>query len=471
LADVLIIGGGICGLGTALLLARDGHSVTVIERDAAPLPASPQAAWDEWERKGVAQFRQPHNFMPGLRLILESELPDVQDALVGAGASRLDFVHPLPPFFSDQSSRPVDRQLWTYTARRPAGEWVFANAAFDEPGVTIRRGVQAIGLVIGSSAAGGIPHVVGARTDGGDTLRADLVIDATGRRSRGPEWLSAIGARRPYEEQADCGFTYYTRYFRGTEPQRVGPIFDILGTIGVLTLPGDNGTWSITVMVTSGDAPLKRLRHADVWTRTLRACPLQAHWLDGEPITDVLPMSGVIDRYRRFVVDGAPVATGFIAVADAWACTNPSAGRGLTVGLLHAVRARDVLREARDDPHALVQRFDEKTEAEVAPWYHAQVAADRSRYAQVQAMCEGREPPPPVGELPELLSSLFSTMVSDPDLFRAGLEYICTITPIQDVLRRPDVARRVLAATQAMGDVPPMQLPGPNRTQLLELVA
>ena len=74
----------------------------------------------------------------------------------------------------------------------------------------------------------------------------------------------------------------------------------------------------------------------------VRACPLQAHWLDGQPITDVLAMSGVVDRYRRFVVDGAPVVTGLLAVADAWACTNPSAGRGMTVGFMHAVRLRDV---------------------------------------------------------------------------------------------------------------------------------
>ena len=43
---IVIIGGGICGLGTALLLARDGHDVTVLERDSDPLPASPHDAWD-----------------------------------------------------------------------------------------------------------------------------------------------------------------------------------------------------------------------------------------------------------------------------------------------------------------------------------------------------------------------------------------------------------------------------------------
>ena len=124
---MVIIGGGIRGLGTALLLARDGHDVTVLERDIDAIPPSPQDAWDSWTRKGVAQFRQPHNFMPGLRLLFEAELPDIQDALRRAGASRFDLVNPLPPFFADRSPRPLDEKLWTYTARRPGAEWVFAG--------------------------------------------------------------------------------------------------------------------------------------------------------------------------------------------------------------------------------------------------------------------------------------------------------------------------------------------------------
>jgi 2-polyprenyl-6-methoxyphenol hydroxylase-like FAD-dependent oxidoreductase len=466
MAEVLVVGGGICGLGAALLLARDGHEVTVLERDPDPVPDSPQAAWEQWSRKGIAQFRQPHNFMPGFRRILEAELPDLQEGLRRAGASRFDFVNPLPPFFEDQSPRAIDRELWTYTARRPAGEWVFADAAHREPRVTVRRGGAVEGLLAGPSAVDGIPHVVGVRTGGGDELRADLVVDATGRRSRAPDWLAAIGARRPYEQQADCGFAYYTRYFHGTEPQRVGPIFAIIGTIGVLTLPGDNGTWSVTIMTAAGDQPLKRLRHTDPWTKTVRACPFQAHWLDGEPITDVLAMSGIVDRYRRFVVDDTPVATGFVAVADAWACTNPSAGRGLTVGLLHAVRLRDALHEAAGDPGALAARFDAATEADVAPWYHAQLAFDRVRYAEIDAICQQREAPPPVDELSRMLGSLFAAMTTGPDLFRAGLEYIATITPVQDLFRRTDV----VSALDRLKDTSPLPMPGPDRRQLLELM-
>jgi 2-polyprenyl-6-methoxyphenol hydroxylase-like FAD-dependent oxidoreductase len=467
--NIIVIGGGICGLGAALLLARDGHDVTVLERDADPLPDSPQAAWDNWTRKGVAQFRQPHNFMPALRLLLEAELPDVQDALGSAGAGRYDLVNPLPPFFRDRSPRPVDDKLWTLTARRPVGEWVFGRVAENDRRVTIRRGVQAAALLTGPSAIAGTPHVAGIQTAGGEELRADLVIDASGRASRSPRWLTAIDARPPFEQQEDSGFTYYTRYFRGTEPVRMGPTLMPAGTVSILTLPGDNGTWSVTLFMMAGDQPLKTLRHAEKWTSAVRAFPLQAHWLNGEPISDVLAMSGIVDRYRRFVVDGSPVVTGFLAVADAWSCTNPSAGRGLTVGFLHARCLRDVLRETAGRPRELAEEFDRRTEAEIAPWYHAQIAVDRARFAEMDALRAGRQPPPPTDDLGKGIRSLFVSMPASPDLFRALMEYVGTITPAQDLLRRPDVSAGIRAAMEAMKDAPPVQIPAPNREQLLEL--
>jgi 2-polyprenyl-6-methoxyphenol hydroxylase-like FAD-dependent oxidoreductase len=468
MAKVLIIGAGICGLGAAILLARDGHDVTVIERDDHPIPLSAIDAWESWQRKGVAQFRQPHNFMPGLRAILEAELPDIQDALKHAGASRFDLLHPLPAF-ADQATRPIDDRLWTYTARRPVGEWVFSKAAQNEQRLTLRRGVQAVGLLTGTSLMPNVPHITGVRTAAGEDLRADFVIDVMGRGSSGSRWLAAIGARTPYEEKADCGFTYFTRYFRGIQPQRTGPILMPHGTISVLTLPADNDTWSVTLFTASDDAALKGLRHEDAWMKTVRAFPLQAHWLNGTPFSDISTMSGIVDRYKRLVVEGSPVATGLVSLADAWACTNPSAGRGLTVGLIHAVLLRDVLRQTADDPLALAMRFDEMTESEVAPWYRAQIAMDKFRFAQMSALREGREPPPPADDLTRQCASLFASMTTDPDLFRAGLEYIGTLTPIQRVLQRPEIAARVAKAMEAMRGSGPPPLPGPSRAELIVL--
>ncbi len=60
MAKVVVLGGGVCGLAAGLMLARDGHEVTLLERDPSPIPDSPEAAWEQWERDGVAQFRQAH---------------------------------------------------------------------------------------------------------------------------------------------------------------------------------------------------------------------------------------------------------------------------------------------------------------------------------------------------------------------------------------------------------------------------
>jgi 2-polyprenyl-6-methoxyphenol hydroxylase-like FAD-dependent oxidoreductase len=321
-----MVGGGICGMGAALLFARDGHEVTLLERDDDSLPTRAPDAWESWTRGGVAQFRQPHNFMPGLRLLLEAELPDIQAALPKAGAVRYDMSKPLPPFFADTSPRPIDEKLWTYTGRRPVLEWVFADAAARERNITIRRGVRVAGLLDGPTVLPGVPHVRGVKTTAGEDILADLVIDATGRQSRSPDWVQALGARRPIEVQSDSGFAYYTRYFRGHEPEKRAGALTHIGTISLLTLPGDNGTWSVTVFGAAGDQLLKALRHEDKWSAVVRACPLHAHWLDGEPITNVLPMAGIIDRYRRFIVDGQPVVTGMLPLADAGHARIPLPG-------------------------------------------------------------------------------------------------------------------------------------------------
>jgi hypothetical protein len=162
--------------------------------------------------------------------------------------------------------------------------------------------------------------------------------------------------------------------------------------------------------------------------------------------------------------------TGFVAVADAWACTNPSAGRGLTVGFLHALRLRDALRASGDDPRALVDDFDRRTEAEIAPWYHAQIAVDRTRFAEMEAIRDGRDTPAPASELARRIVSLLSLVAADPDLFRAAMEYVGTVTPVQTILERPEVAQRMAAVREATQGKPRPPVPGPSRAQLLQLL-
>jgi 2-polyprenyl-6-methoxyphenol hydroxylase-like FAD-dependent oxidoreductase len=464
MSDVVICGGSIVGLSTAILLARDGHEVTILERDPAPAPSEPSSAWDVWDRKGVAQFHQPHNLFPRFRQIWDEEMPEVVTALVDAGCVSGTYVpDAMPPFIEDRSPRPDDDKFRFVTGRRPVIEAALARVAAEQPGVTIRRGVGAAELLTGLSTADGVPHVRGVRTTEGNELEADLVVDAMGRRTQLADWLTAIGATPPIVESDDCGFTYYTQYFTGpTPPAQLGPPISPIGTFSLLTLLGDNDTWSLTLWVSSKDAPLKALKNAETFAKVVQACPLHAHWLDGTPITDVLPMGGILDKYRRFVVDGQPVATGIVAVGDAWACTNPSAGRGMSVGLIHAQRLRDVVRTGLDDPLAFALAFDEVTEREVTPFYRNQIAEDRIRIAEMDALRVGAEPPPP----DPTDTALGTAFLYDPDVFRGVLETIMCLALPDDVWARPGFAEKVDAAKHH--DAFP--IPGPSRQELLDLV-
>lgn len=310
----------------------------------------------------------------------------------------------------------------------------------------------------------GVPHVAGVRTITGEELRADLVVDAMGRRSPTMDWLALLGARPPHVESEDSGFVYYTRYFTGAErPKRRGPGLMPIGSLSLLTLDGDNDTWSVTLFGATGDAPLKELRKSEAFTRVVRACPLHAHWLDATPITEVLAMVGILDRYRRFVVDGQPVVTGFAAVGDAWACTNPSAGRGLSVGLLHAQVLRRTASEHLDDPAAFAQAWDERTEQVVAPFYRNQIAADRVRITEMDALRNGGTPSPP----DSIMARFWKAAGHDADVFRGLVETIVCLAQPQDVLARPEVKDGI----ETWGDRPSPPPPGPNREQLLRLLS
>jgi 2-polyprenyl-6-methoxyphenol hydroxylase-like FAD-dependent oxidoreductase len=461
---IVVSGGGIVGLCAGMVLARDGHDVTVLESDPERAPAHPADAWASWHRGGVAQFHQPHTLHARFREVCDAELPGLTDRLLAAGCTAVDPLHPLPPAITDHAARPGDERFRVVTGRRPVVESVVATAAEEQPRLTVRRGVRVEGLATGPAALPGVPHVTGVRTATGEVLPAALVLDAGGRRTRSRDWLAGIGAREPVVEVEDLGFVYYTRYLTGpVPPVRRGPALVPMGSMSVLTLYGDNDTWSVTLFARSGDALLKGLRDPAAFDRVLADCPLHAHWLDGRALGGVHAMAGTLDCHRGLLVDGRPVVTGFAAVGDAWACTNPSAGRGLSMGAVQTQLLRAVVAAHLDDPAALATAFAEGTAGAVEPFYRDQVAADRARVAEMRAAADGRPRPP----VPSPVTALQAGAAHDPDLFRALLEVVLCLATPRDVLARPAVRERL----DALGPAVPRPAPGPDRARLAELLS
>src|SRR5258705_10499651 len=121
--SVVVLGAGVAGLAASLALARDGHSVTLVERDPFRV-GEPLDALD-WERKGIPHFQQPHAFTPRGRKEMLETFPDVSDALITAGAWDLD----LRPKIRGGETRPDDAELAFLAVVRPLTAWASGPAA------------------------------------------------------------------------------------------------------------------------------------------------------------------------------------------------------------------------------------------------------------------------------------------------------------------------------------------------------
>ncbi len=470
MANVTLVGSGVVGMGLAMLLAADGHQVTCLERDAEPPPVDAEAAWEHWDRRGVNQFRLLHTFLARFHQVVTGELPQVAARLRADGALQDNVLGGAPDFITG-GWRDGDERFDVMTGRRAVVERSVASAAEETPGVTVRRGVAVAGLLTGSPAAPGVIHVTGVRTEAGEELRADLVIDASGRRSALPVWLGAAGSPPIEQEVDDSGFVYYGRHFRsanGSLPVALGGALQEYGSISGLTLAADHGTWGIGLIARADDKELRRLSDAAAWERTVRAMPTIAHWLDGEPLEDrVIVMAKIEDRIRNFWPGGRPVATGVLAVGDAWACTNPSVGRGASIGMLHATVLRDTLREAGVDPAGLAEAFGAATAEKVEPWYRSTLAFDRGRLDEMAVLAACGT----VDDVPAeygTIKALQASMMKDPDCFRAFLDVAMVLNTPAEVMSRPGLEEKVAELGGRWREEPAL---GPSRAELVQLVS
>lgn len=486
MAQVVVVGAGVAGLGTALTLGRAGHHVTVLERDATPLPADPDAAfW--WDRRGAPQVRHSHAFLARLRNLLRDRHPDVLEQLLEAGATELRFLDEMPATITDRDPRPGDEDLVALACRRTTFEWVLRRTALAAPGVTLLDGVVVDGLAAVDDPDG-LRRATGVHLGDGRTVDADLVVLAGGRRGDVPGWFEAMGAAAVPEEDEDTGIVYWSRFYRllGAAPVAEGPIGADLGYLKFAVFQGDNGTFSVTLATPSEDAAFRALSAPARFDSAAAAMVPIAPWLAAgvsEAITDVHPMARLRNRLRHFVTDGRPAALGVVAVGDAHTCTNPLYGRGCSLAMVHAELLADALAEHGSADEAFQLAFEAATAEHIEPWYRASVNQDRLQRAEASrllAEADGTSRPSS-DDNPEvaarqlmravLREGLLPAVRTDATVFRAFLRGLNLLEPPEAILQDAAVMAKVLEAYQARDERAPEPPLGPDRADLLARIA
>jgi 2-polyprenyl-6-methoxyphenol hydroxylase-like FAD-dependent oxidoreductase len=464
---IVIVGGSAAGLLGAVLLARAGHRVTVLERDRWNRHADLEAAASAAFRASAPQIVQPHVITGLFREMVRTRLPDLYTALLAAGVVEAPLATQMPPTLPDRAPRDGDERLTLLMSRRSTVDWVLRRLALDEPGVQVDDGVTVTGLV---AHPGQPPHITGVRTGRG-TCDADLVVDASGRRSPIDRWLAAISASPTEQSWAECGIAYYSRHYRlktrtglpAAPTSRVVVGFDEF-TAGIWG--GDNDTMQLAVAPLAADHRFRVVRDAERFAAVLATVPYFADWLVVlDPITEVFPMGGLHNTLRRLVVDGRPVATGLLAVGDCVCTTNPTLGRGLGVAARGAVDLVGVLDAHPDDPYAQAMALDEAVRGQVAPYYADQADVDAARLAVLRHTVLGAAPPapPPDDRCRVTFAQVRAAASYDPVAFRAMWTIMGMLREPERLYCDPDLVSRVRATLASHPPGPPVTPPDRDR--------
>jgi flavin-dependent dehydrogenase len=342
--EVIIVGAGPTGLTLGAALARRGHRVLAVDRDAGPLPDG------TWRRRGVMQFEHPHGFRPRVRDLLVTEWPEAWRAWLALGAEPIELGAP----GSDPPVGVRSRRLTYERALRRAAAGV--------------RGLAVItGRVDGFVEHGG--RVVGAVVEGA-TVSADLVVDAGGRLSR---------LAPPAQLGGDTGMAYVTRTYRRDPGAAPGPTTSPFAWSAMLrgydtyVFFHERGHISAVIVRPTADPALSMLRHVDAFDAACRAIPGLAEWTDprlATPTSGVMVGGRLLNLYRRQL--GRP---GLVAVGDAVATTAPTAGRGVAMASMQIAGLLELLDEGAD-PATLADAFGAWCDTWILPWVEDHLAMD-----------------------------------------------------------------------------------------------
>ncbi len=433
--SILIIGAGMAGLCSALALAGEGRSVTILEKDPPPPEGGAEAAFTDWKHNGVGHLRHSHAFLARLRTLIKQHHPALLTALTDAGARELTMQAGIPlPMQDVWVPQPGDEEMAVITSRRTTLELVMRRYVEDLAGVSIRSGVFVREAIIESE--GGVRRVAGVRVtrdDGAaEDIRADVTVDAGGRLSAIPEQLEAAGAKIDAESEA-CGILYYTRHYRlrpgQDEPPRTahGGTGD-LGYIKFGLFPADNGWFSVTFAVPEIEEGLRaKVIDPQAFDAICAQMPGLKDWVDparAEPMSRVFGMGDLIGHWRRFVTDAGPAALGYFPVGDALVRTNPLFGRGCSFAAVAAFTLADVLR-ATADPARRPGAYQGAITTALRPYYEAMRSADRASIKRAAEIVDPslKKPPTLRGNIMKSFGEDGAAIAirSDPVLFRAAM--------------------------------------------------
>jgi 2-polyprenyl-6-methoxyphenol hydroxylase-like FAD-dependent oxidoreductase len=365
----VVIGGSLAGMCAARALAGHFDEVLIIDRDVFPRAVDARA--------GVPQARHAHVMLERGARELEALFPGFLAEALRNGAQLFD-----PGLFiaTRRSSgwQPIGplgtELLW---ASRDLIEYALRARLEARADVRVQERTQLLAL---HASRGPRPRIEGitVRERGGaqSLIRAELVVDASGRATRAENLLRELGVAPPDAERVDSHAGYASRLYRAPSEQPKDrwwkglwiegdpPHFSRAGVL----FPVEGGRWLVTIGGVGADVPPTDEVGFEAFLHSLRSPALVNALAHATPISEVSGSRQFANVYRRYDRWRTPVA-GLLATGDAFCAFNPLYGQGMSVAASCAGLLRAALERGDGARADFTTRFFREQAAFVAqPW-------------------------------------------------------------------------------------------------------
>jgi 2-polyprenyl-6-methoxyphenol hydroxylase-like FAD-dependent oxidoreductase len=427
----MVLGGSMAGLLAATVLAEAFAEVVIVDRD--------KLLGVTTARRGVPQGRHVHGLLARGQQILDELFPGFAAEAIDSGIPTADLGE-LRWFFNGLRLRPASTGLVCVSADRPVLESHVRARVAALPNVSFAEEYDIIGLATEPSGR----RVTGARVqrrgagNAEETLKADLVIDATGRGSRTPAWLETLGYARPAEERIKIDLTYTSRHYRLPDESilngdmSINPVSTPSHHRGAFFSRVQDGRSILSLTGVLGDAaPTDPDGFLD-WVRSLPVPDVYEVIKDAEPLDDPVSFHYPASVRRRYdQLEEFP--EGLLVLGDGACSFNPVYGQGMTVAAQEALVLRGHMRQGMLEPLVFLKDIAGVIEV---PW---QISAGGDL-----AFPEVEGPRPPEVQMMNAYMALLQSAATRDDMVTRTFMRVAGLVDPPTELMSPETIYRVL---------------------------
>jgi 2-polyprenyl-6-methoxyphenol hydroxylase-like FAD-dependent oxidoreductase len=331
----VVIGGGIAGLLATRALSSHFEQVTLLERDRYPRAggaAAPPA------RPGAPQSRCLHLLLAAGAAAFDQLAPGWREDVVELGAIPFDACADAALRLRDGWLPRAPSTILTVACSRALLERALRGRIARELAPVVRQACSVVGLL--GDGAGGVAGVaiVDRRDNRAASVPADLVVDASGRGSSLPLWLSRL-RQRPGTPVRDTVIPsarrYASRWFHmppGDAPDwqclSIAPTPDARGRAAMM-LRAERDWWGV-VLLAPADEPIPADDRAFLdFAERLGDGELGAALARARAVSPIYRYGMTASRWRHYEqLEDWP--QGLIALGDSACALDPYHGLGMT---------------------------------------------------------------------------------------------------------------------------------------------